>query len=222
MSSGNGDRWMAEIHGAVAFKAVTSGDSLAAVVTTVVNFSWWVRVPTQWSHGNSVSDRDLLDPDPYFSWIAVQIHGFDDLKLKRKNITAEKNLLFFKYKTAVFVSLCPHKGRPSYGYRRNLQPSKENIQNFETWYFLTFFVLFGSFLASWIRIRIPNSESGSTDLIEFGSNPDPEHCMETRQNCFGVRKHEVKIGRPVLLRITYYLILCHFLSKTSLELPYSS
>jgi hypothetical protein len=29
---------MAEIHGAVVFKAVTSGDSLAAVVTTLLNF----------------------------------------------------------------------------------------------------------------------------------------------------------------------------------------
>jgi hypothetical protein len=43
-----------------------------------------------------------------------------------------------------------HKGRPSY--RRSIQPSKENIQHFKTW----------------------NVESGSTDLIEFGSNPDPE------------------------------------------------
>ncbi len=44
------------------------------------------------------------------------------------------------------------KGRPSY--RRSLQPSKENIQHFKTWKFFTFFCFCGSFLPSWIRIRI--------------------------------------------------------------------
>jgi hypothetical protein len=39
--------------------------------------------------------------------------------------TAKKNY----QKIAFYLSLCPHKGRPSY--RRSLKPSKENIQHFK-------------------------------------------------------------------------------------------
>jgi hypothetical protein len=42
----------------------------------------------------------------------------------------------------------------------------------------TFFYFCGSFLLSWIRIRIPNTDpesgSGFTGPIEYGSNPDPD------------------------------------------------
>jgi hypothetical protein len=45
---------------------------------------------------------------------------------------------------------------------------------------MNFFYFCGSFLPSWIRIRIPNTDpdseygSGSTGPIEYGSNPDPD------------------------------------------------
>ncbi len=55
-------------------------------------------------------------------------------------------------KIAIYLSLGLHKGRPSY--RKSRQPSKENIQYLKTWHFLIFFCFCGSFLSSWIRIRI--------------------------------------------------------------------
>jgi hypothetical protein len=62
-------------------------------------------------------------------------------------------------KIAIYLILGLHKGRPSY--RRSLQPSKENIQHFKT-FFLFLWVIF-AFL----------------DLIESRSNPDPDpiHCI---------------------------------------------
>jgi hypothetical protein len=59
------------------------------------------------------------DPDP------IRIQSFDDQKWENLNI--------FSSKTTIYLSLGLHKGRLSY--RRSLQPSKENIQHFKTWYF---------------------------------------------------------------------------------------
>ncbi len=57
-------------------------------------------------------------------------------------------------------------------YRRSLQPSKENIQHFITWNFLTLFSIFvGNFCPS-------GPGFGSTDLIESGLHP--KHCLECR------------------------------------------
>ncbi len=86
----------------------------------------------------------------------------------KKKPTAEKKIIFFGSKNASFVPL--KKGRPSY--RRSLQPSKENIQNFTTQCFFSFFYC-EFFLSFWIRIRIriPNADLNSADQI----NPDPKH-----------------------------------------------
>ncbi len=86
----------------------------------------------------------------------IVIQGFDDQKLNK--ITANKKIqLFFISKIAIYLSLGLHKGRPSY--KRSLQPSRKNIQHLKRWNFLIFFLLFcGSFLPSWIWIRIPNPD----------------------------------------------------------------
>jgi hypothetical protein len=47
-----------------------------------------------------------------------------------KKYKAEKNLYFFQSKIAIYLSLCLYNGRPSY--RRSLQLSQENIQQFKT------------------------------------------------------------------------------------------
>ncbi len=60
---------------------------------------------------------------------------------------------------AMYLSLGLHKGRPSY--RRSLPPSKKNIQHFKTWTFLIFYLFFGSFLPSWIRIQPTSIQCGS-------------------------------------------------------------
>jgi hypothetical protein len=47
----------------------------------------------------------------------------------KKTLQMKKNAVFLS-KTATYLSIGLHKGRPSY--RRSLQPSKENIQHFKT------------------------------------------------------------------------------------------
>jgi hypothetical protein len=47
-----------------------------------------------------------------------------------KKYKAEKNLYFFRSKIAIYLSLGLYNGRPSY--RRSLQLSQENIQQFKT------------------------------------------------------------------------------------------
>jgi hypothetical protein len=108
----------------------------------------WVRVRIQHFRLNTHPD-----PDP------VQIQGFDDQKLKK--FTAGKNLKFSLIKTCIlpYLSVGLHKGRP-----RNLPSSKENIQHFKTWNFLTIFYFCGSFLSSWIWIHWPDGI-----LIQSGS-----------------------------------------------------
>ncbi len=86
------------------------------------------------------------DPDP----IRIQV-----LMTKNwKKFTATKNYILFRSKSTIYLSQGLQKGRPSF--RRSLQPSKENSQNFKTWNFLIFFYFYGSFFPSWIRIGIPD------------------------------------------------------------------
>jgi hypothetical protein len=86
--------------------------------------------------------------------VRIQIHswskGFDGHKLE-KNYSWKK-IFFVVDQTTIYLSLGLHKGRPRF--QRSLQLSKWNIQHFKTWNFLIFFYLCGSFLTSWIRIRI--------------------------------------------------------------------
>ncbi len=87
----------------------------------------------------------------------------------RKNLQLTKKYdIFFFIKNCIYLSLGPHKGRSSYW--RSLQPTKENIQHFKTWSFLTFFYFCGSFLPSRIRILIMMPTWLNPD-------PDPKHCL---------------------------------------------
>ncbi len=88
----------------------------------------------------------------------------------------KKKLIFLKSK--LLIPRPPFKGRPSF--RRSLQPTKENIQHFKTWHFLTF--LGGNFRPpesrsgfliririhwpDWIRIQF-GSGSGSEPMTTF-------------------------------------------------------
>ncbi len=100
-------------------------------------------------------------------WIPIRfrIQGFNDQKFKK--ITAEKNYIFFKNYNLPILGL--HKERPTY--RRGIQLSKEAIQHFKTW------TLEKNYLLLWVIFALldpnPDSESGSTDPIESGSNPQP-------------------------------------------------
>ncbi len=55
---------------------------------------------------------------------------------------------------------------PGQSYRRSPRPLKENSQHFNTYTKILNFVIF-----LWVIFALP--DSGSTDLIESGSNPDP-------------------------------------------------
>ncbi len=98
-----------------------------------------------------------------FHWVSIRIHRFrlntdpDPVFLMTKNwknVQLKIFLIFFWSKITIFLSIGLHKGRPSY--RRNLQPSKENIQHFKTLSSSTFFYFCESFLSSWIRIHWPD------------------------------------------------------------------
>ncbi len=119
-----------------------------------------------------VSNLYSFDTDPKSSilgWTPIRIRiqsGSRGFMTKNwKKITAEqKKLNFLDQKLPYnYLYIRLHKGRPSY--KRSLQLSKENIQHFKTWSFFTFSTFVGHFWPP---------ESGSTDLIECGSNPDPK------------------------------------------------
>jgi hypothetical protein len=101
---------------------------------------------------------------------------------KKKKMKLEKIRIFF-IKNCNLLIPGLHKGRPSYS--RSLQPSKENIQNFKTWKTskLSIFVVIFALLDP-----DSDSRSGSTDLIESGSNPVSEHCFKVYHTRFYVAK----------------------------------
>ncbi len=123
------------------------------------------------------------DPDPNPDPDPVRIQGFNNQKLK-KNYSWKFFFIFFWSKTAIYLALSLHKVCPSY--RRNLQFSKEAIQHFKTWILQIIVYFCGSFLPSWIRIRIPNTDPDpdpqtqlNTDPIRIRiPDPDPQHCTE--------------------------------------------
>ena len=71
--------------------------------------------------------------------------------------------------TTIYLSLGLHKGRPSY--RRSLQPSKKNIQDFKTWKFCTFFYFCGQFFPSWSRIRNLNADPDPDPATQINADP---------------------------------------------------
>jgi hypothetical protein len=106
-------------------------------------------------------------------WIPIRIQRFWWPKIGKK-ITAEKKIknIHFLSNTTIYLSLGLHKGRLSY--KRSLQLSNMNIQHFKTWNFFIFF-FFVSFLPSWIRIRIPNTD------------PDPDPLTWLNPDLIGIR-----------------------------------
>ncbi len=85
---------------------------------------------------------------------------------KKLQLKQKFNFFWIKNYKLPYLSRGLHKDRSSY--RRSLQISKEAIQHFKTWAFKNFFYFRGSFLPSWIRIRIPNPDP----LTRL--NPDPD------------------------------------------------
>ncbi len=101
------------------------------------------------------------DPDPGLEWQKIE-----------KKLQLKKKLNFLWSKTTIYLSVGLHKEHPSY--RRSLQLSKEAIQHFKTWTLKKNLYFCGSFLPSWIRIRIP--KPGPDPLTRL--NPDPQPWLE--------------------------------------------
>ncbi len=81
------------------------------------------------------------------------------------NITAENKFDIFLIKNCNLLFPGLIKGRPSY--RRSLQPSKENIQHFETWKFWTFFLFL------WVIFALLDPDPNPLTRL----NPDPKHWL---------------------------------------------
>jgi hypothetical protein len=100
----------------------------------------------------------------HFTSMRIRIQGFDDKKFKILQLKKMNVIVFLKI--AIYSSLGLHKGRSSY--RRNLQPSKDNIHHFKTSH-LFFFYFCGSCFPPWIRtqrtkIKCNSMRSGSPTL----------------------------------------------------------
>ncbi len=133
----------------------------------------WQNICGVWSVSDPYSF--FTDPDPVVDAVdqygsgsgsnpdPIRIQGFNDQKFK-KNYSWKKK--FFLSKTAIYLSLGLHKVCP--GYRRSLQLTKEAIQHFKTWIFFSFY---GSFLPSWIRVRIPNTDPDPDPLARLNTDP---------------------------------------------------
>ncbi len=100
----------------------------------------------------------FLDRSSILSWISIRSRSMVLMTKTGKNLQPKNK--FVGSKSAIYLSLGLHKGRLSY--RRSLQPSKENIQHFRTWNFLICSIFVG-------HLALLDPDSGSTNLIEFGS-----------------------------------------------------
>ncbi len=160
-------------------KVTTPHPSQQCCGTVTIRFRF--RLLTSYGSGQCFGSVFIFSGSGSRGWgwrpvrIRIRIQGFNDQKLKKK-ITAEKKTTFFLDQTAIYLSLGLHKVCPSC--RRNLQLSKEAIQHFKSWTFTNFFYFRGSFLPSWIRIRIPNTDPDplarlNTDPIRI-PDPDPK------------------------------------------------
>ncbi len=157
----------------------------------------WIRIHFFRIRIQSLMLETNTDPDP------IRRHGFNDQKLE-KNYSWNFFFFFFLSKTAIYLSLGLHKVCPSY--RRSLQFSKEAIQHFKTWTFTNYCLLL------WVIFALldPDSGSGSTDTIEYGSNPDPDP-----QPCLQGLSHEIKLlflccSRLLQLWACGFLVICWY------------
>ncbi len=119
-----------------------------------------IRIRIQWIRMEANTDPDT-DPDP------IRIQGFNDQKFKK--ITAEKKKFFIKN-----CNLPIPRPPQSMSRLQKKPPAHKTLQN------MNFFYFCGSFLPSWIRMRIQWSDwiriqsgSGSETLI-LGVSPAVE------------------------------------------------
>ncbi len=109
-----------------------------------------------------------------------------------QKITTENFIFLFWSKTAIYLSLGLHNVCPSY--RRSLQLSKRPSNTSKHELLPIFFYFCGSFLPSWIRIRIPNTDP----------DPDPETRLNTDPIRIRIRIHNP--DRRYCIFFSFFLI----------------
>ncbi len=120
-----------------------------------------------WIHWSRIRIRIRIQ---HFKWIpdpAIRIQGFDDQKLKKEK---------YRYRTEFFKAFFDYKWQVTYVQAQE-KPSalKREHPELQTMKVINFFCVCGSFLPSWIRIRIQEPHwiripgyrygSGSTALV---------------------------------------------------------
>ncbi len=111
----------------------------------------------------------------HLKWIRLRIGSFNE-QIFEKKFSWKFFLFLFWSNIAIYLFLGLYKGRPSY--KRGLQSSKKNIQHFKRWNLWTIFYFSGSFLPSWIRIRIGGNANSDPDP-ETPLSPDPDTDPDT-------------------------------------------
>ena len=125
---------------------------------------WWLKVAkkfiavTLFYISGSLNCNLLIlrppDPDP------LPNPGFWWPKIDKKFIAVKLFIYFLDHKIAIYLSLGLHKGCTSYRRSLKLAKEKKSSNNF-------FFYICGSFLPSWIRIRIQQLQ-----LMRIHADPD--------------------------------------------------
>ncbi len=152
-------------------------------------------------------------------------------KLQRKSVS-----IFFLPKIAIYLSLGLLNGCHCPSNRKGLQLTKENIQHFKIWNFLTFFYFYGVFAfldpdpesdsgfgfgsTGLIRIHWPDSDPlawlNPDPIREFGTESEtlPERTrypFTAMDNSFYYRHHYIStLEWQILNSFYYFLYVCDF------------
>jgi hypothetical protein len=111
----------------------------------------------------------------HFSWIPIRIRIQPGSRVWWPKIYKKVYFLIIKNRNL----LIPRSPLRTPKLQEKPSASKENIQHFKTWNFLTFFYFSGSFFPSWIRIRIQQLK-----LMRIHADPDPKPCWISIIQCF--------------------------------------
>jgi hypothetical protein len=132
-------------------------------------------------YGSRAVNPDSLNPDPAFQFNPdpdtdpdpIWSQGFEDQKLKKK---IQQNFFLFIKNGNLLTSKLREK--PSALKRQHpSSTSKMKVINF-------FLCLWGSFLNSWIRIRIANPDTDPETPLNPDMDPDPQHCKDLISSFF--------------------------------------
>ncbi len=132
--------------------------------------SWWRHAGSQQQHGTTVSAFiSSGSGSSILGWIPIRIQGFNDQQLDK--FTVEKKNKFTEV-------------------TKEANSQKENIQHFKTWIFQKKIYFCGSFMPSWIRIRIQLWSGSATllpSMIRYLHTPNLDNLFSKRRKITLIR-----------------------------------